>query len=54
MNAGASSTSGETKFHMRRAAEAFEAHAIEVVPMITGFPRPVPESILSWTPSFEA
>lgn len=40
-------------FHMRRAAEAFGAHAIEVVPMITGFQRPVPESTLSWTPSFE-
>lgn len=40
-------------FHMARAAEAFRGHAMEVVPMATGFQRPVPESLLSWLPSFE-
>lgn len=38
--------------HMERAASAFAAHGIDVVPMITGFTRPEPVSIFSWTPSF--
>jgi uncharacterized SAM-binding protein YcdF (DUF218 family) len=38
--------------HMERAAAAFDGTGIEVVPMITGFVRPDPDSVFAWMPSF--
>lgn len=39
--------------HMARAEAEFVAYGFEVVPMITVFIGPGPETIFSWTPSFE-
>lgn len=39
--------------HMARAEAEFVSIGFEVVPMITGFIGPGPETIFSWTPSFE-
>ena len=40
-------------FHAGRAADEFRRYGIEPVPMVTGFVRPIPESLLSWMPSFD-